>query len=79
MYSVVTPATSSLSASGMSKGMRFASASMASMKIPKAGRPMKKGHTTNQWWSACIWTMVPSRNEPERMTGTIAESSSGTS
>ncbi len=39
VYSVVMPATSSLSASGMSKGMRFASASIASMKMTKAGMP----------------------------------------
>ncbi len=43
------PATSSLSASGMSKGMRLDSASIARRKIANAGMPRKKGQTTNQW------------------------------
>ena len=47
--------------------------------MANAGMPMKKGQTTNQWWSAWTCTMVPKRSDPERMTGTIAESSSGTS
>jgi hypothetical protein len=33
----------------------------------------------NQWWSAWVCTMVPSLSEPERMTGTIAARSRGTS
>jgi hypothetical protein len=41
VYSVVGPATSSLSASGMSKGMRLASASPARKKIRKAKKPVK--------------------------------------
>jgi hypothetical protein len=49
VYSVVTPATSSLSASGMSKGMRFDSASIASMNSANAGMPRKNGQTMSQW------------------------------
>jgi len=51
-YSVVTPATSSLSASGMSPGMRFASASDHLKKITNAIMPGTRGQHTNQWLSA---------------------------
>ena len=78
-YSVVTPATSSLSASGMSKGMRLDSASMDKKKMRKAGSPGMIGHSANMWCSCCQATIPLTLIVPLKITGTIATSTSGTS
>ena len=48
VYSTMTPETSSLSASGMSKGIRLASASEARKKTTNAASPMTGRRQTSQ-------------------------------
>ena len=72
LYSVWKPATSSLSASGMSKGVRLHSASPAVKKTTKATGMSGKKRKRNQFGSppACADTMSCSDRLPTIMTGT---------
>ena len=54
LYSVRNPATSSLSASGRSKGARLVSATIAMAKTPRAVSPTGKNENANQV-RCCNW------------------------
>ena len=73
-YSTLKPATSSDSASGMSKGVRLTSASM-----PMKNRMNASGCVTMFHTCACDATMVESLIEPASMTTPTVESTIGTS
>ena len=83
LYSVRWPAISSLSASGKSKGARFASANDAVKKSRKPAKP--HGVNTNHWGTkpqaqeSCAATIAVNRSERASMTTGTTANSSGSS
>jgi hypothetical protein len=81
LYSVWKPATSSLSASGMSKGVRLHSAIPATKKVTKAMGMRGKYRNSSQFWSppACTATRSCMLRLPAIITGTRSSITAGIS